>query len=97
MRILLFLVVRREADLPTCLKPPMVVTLMGACVFRVAWVWWILPLDRRMETLFISYPVSWILVTGVNGLIFYVVLRRLFRQAAHHAPESSPRHFTLRP
>ena len=70
---------------------PMFVTLMGACAFRVAWVWWVLPLRRSMETLFISYPVSWVLVTGVNGLIFYVVLRRLFDQAAHHAPEiSSP-------
>ena len=68
---------------------PMFVTLMGACAFRVAWVWWVLPLHRSMETLFISYPVSWVLVTGVNGLIFYVVLRRLFDQAAHHVPKGS--------
>ena len=74
---------------------PMLATWTGVCVFRVAWVWWVLPLDRTMETLFISYPISWILVSVVNGLMFYFVLRGLFRQAAH--PVSGvDRHFTLR-
>ncbi len=76
---------------------PMIVTLLGVCVFRVAWVWWILPLDRTMNTLLLSYTVSWILVLTVNGGIFYFVVHRLFRQKAHAAPGSSPRHLTLRP
>ena len=74
---------------------PMLATLTGVCLFRVAWVWWVLPLDRTMETLLISYPISWILVSVVNGLIFHFVLRGLFRQAAH--PDSGAnRHLTLR-
>ena len=76
---------------------PMLATLTGVCLFRVAWVWWVLPLNRTMETLFISYPISWILVSVVNGLIFYFVLRGIFRQAARPASESPDRHLVLRP
>ena len=75
---------------------PMIVTLLGACVFRVVWVWWILPLDRTMNTLLLSYPVSWLLVLTVNGGLLYFVVRRLFRQTAHPGREKSSRHATLR-
>ncbi len=50
-----------------------------------------------MNTLLLSYTVSWILVLTVNGGLFYFVVRRLFRQKAHAAPGSSSRHITLRP
>ena len=62
---------------------PTVVTLMGVCVFRIAWVFWIFPHDPTMENLMISYPISWILVSIVNGTILFVVCRKMFRKAAH--------------
>lgn len=66
---------------------PTVVTLLGVCAFRIAWVLWIFPHDRTMENLMLSYPVSWTLVSVVNGMILYVVCRKLFRDAvckSHH-------------
>ena len=66
---------------------PMVVTLLGACVFRVVWVLWLYPLRKTMEFLLFSYTVSWILVCLVNGAILFFVCRKLFRDAAH-----TPRH-----
>ena len=62
---------------------PMIVTMLGACVFRVAWVIWIFPLDHTMNNLLLSYPVSWILVSSVNGLLLYIVCRKLFRSVTH--------------
>ena len=62
---------------------PMVVTLLGACVFRVAWVLWVFPNFRTMENLLLSYSVSWIMVCLVNGTILYYICRKLFRDAAH--------------
>ena len=62
---------------------PTIVTLMGVCFFRIGWVYWIFPLHRTMENLMISYPVSWTLVSVVNGTILFVVCRRMFRKAAH--------------
>ena len=60
---------------------PTIVTLMGVCFFRIGWVYWIFPLHRTMENLMISYPVSWTLVSIVNGTILFVVCRRMFRTA----------------
>ena len=65
---------------------PTVVTLMGVCVFRVGWVFWIFPHYRTMENLMISYPISWLLVSLVNGTILFFVVRNLFRQAAKSHP-----------
>ncbi|MBO4632500.1 MAG: MATE family efflux transporter [Lentisphaeria bacterium] len=66
---------------------PMIVTMLGACVFRICWVLWIFPHYKTMQNLLLSYPVSWILVCIVNGLIVYFICRKLFRDAAHeHHP-----------
>lgn len=53
------------------------VTLLGACVFRVWWVWAVFPHYRTMENLLWSYPVSWVLVGIVNTLLFLYVYRRV--------------------
>ena len=62
---------------------PMIVTMLGACVFRIVWVFWIFPHFRTMENLLLSYPVSWTLVCIVNGAILYFVCRQLFNEVAH--------------
>ena len=61
---------------------PTIVTLMGACAFRVGWVFTIFPLNRCMESLMISYPVSWLLVSLVNGAMLFVICRRMLVRAS---------------
>lgn len=61
---------------------PTVVTLMGACVFRVIWVFTIFPHFRSLQNLMISYPVSWLLVTSVNGFMLYCICRRMLQNAS---------------
>lgn len=56
-----------------------VITLFGACVFRVWWVFEIFPHYRTMENLLLSYPISWLLVAILNSTLLYWVCRRLFR------------------
>ena len=62
---------------------PMIVTLLGACVFRVFWVLCVFPHYKTMENLLLSYSVSWVMVCLVNGTILYLICRKLFRDAAH--------------
>ena len=62
---------------------PMIVTLIGACGFRIFWVLYVFPHYKTMENLLLSYGVSWVMVTMVNGTILYVICRKLFRDAAH--------------
>ena len=61
---------------------PMVITLMGACVFRVIWVFTIFPHYKTMENLMISYPVSWTLICLVNGALLICICRRMLIRAS---------------
>ena len=56
---------------------PMVVSLLGACVFRVVWIYTIFQWDRTLHTLYISYPVSWTLTAFVHGICFLAVRKKL--------------------
>ena len=61
-----------------------VVTMMGVCVLRMLWVCFVFPLDRTMENLMLSYPVSWALTAAVNGYLLYRVCRKLFATSGRH-------------
>lgn len=58
---------------------PMIVSLLGACVFRIIWIYTIFQWDRTLNTLYISYPISWALTAFVHFICFLVVKRRLER------------------
>lgn len=49
---------------------PMVISLVGACVMRILWVMFVLPLFEdpsiRLMMLYYSYPISWILTGGTH-------------------------------
>ena len=55
---------------------PMIVSLLGACVFRVIWIFTIFASNRTLECLYISYPVSWIITTLANILCFTIVFKK---------------------
>ena len=40
---------------------PMIVSLLGACAFRVIWIYTVFQWNRSLHTLYISYPISWAL------------------------------------
>lgn len=56
-----------------------IVTFVGVCVLRIAWVYLILPLDPTPQNLFISYPVTWAITSLINGSILIFILCRIFR------------------
>ncbi|MDY4690882.1 MAG: MATE family efflux transporter [Atopobiaceae bacterium] len=45
---------------------PMIITIMGTCVFRVVWLLAVVPLHHSIESVLVSYPVTW----GLTLLIF---------------------------
>ncbi len=51
---------------------PVISSLTGACLFRIIWLFtvFLIPQFHQPVTIFISYPISWIL-TFVTNLIFY--------------------------
>ena len=55
---------------------PMIVSLMGACVFRIFWVMTVFAANRTMDCLMVSYPVSWTLTFFVLVGIFAVLWKK---------------------
>ena len=50
---------------------PMVLTCLGVCVLRIAWVFLLLPKFHIFEMIIISYPVSWT-VCSIMFVIYYL-------------------------
>lgn len=55
---------------------PMVVSLIGACAFRVIWVYTAFKIVPTLECLYLSYPLSWTLTLLVHMICYVWVLRR---------------------
>ena len=59
---------------------PMIVSLVGACATRLVWLATVFQIDafHKIETVYIIYPISWIL-TATAHIITYVIVRRKIR------------------
>ncbi len=60
---------------------PMLVSLTGACLFRVVWIYTVFQKYRTLECLYISYPISWALTFLVHLVCFAVVYRKVLKRA----------------
>lgn len=58
---------------------PMLVSLTGACLFRVVWIYTVFQQIRTLECLYWSYPISWTLTFTVHLICFGVVYRKLLK------------------
>ncbi len=54
---------------------PMIVSLTGACLFRVVWVVTVFAANPTLDVLYLSYPISWALTFGVHLLCYFFVAR----------------------
>ncbi|WP_029231978.1 MATE family efflux transporter [Butyrivibrio sp. VCB2006] len=50
---------------------PMLITLSGICLLRVSWILIAFPVNRTIEMVEVSYPITW-MTTSVLFLIYYV-------------------------
>ncbi len=54
----------------------MIVSLMGACVFRIVWIFTIFKAYRSLEVLFVSYPISWATTLAVHMIMLVYFMRK---------------------
>lgn len=59
---------------------PMLVSLTGACLLRVVWIYTIFQSYHTLECLYFSYPISWGLTFAVHLVCFVIVFRRLLKK-----------------
>ena len=61
---------------------PMLVSLVGACVFRLVWLSTVfqIPAYHRIETVYIVYPISWALTALAHAVCFSFAYRKVIRR-----------------
>lgn len=60
---------------------PMLVSLTGACLFRVIWIFTIFQMEHTLFSLYISYPISWVLTITAHAICYLVVRKKMLRKA----------------
>ena len=69
---------------------PMAVTVLGVCGLRLGWIYTIFRMEQfhTLESLYISYPISWVL-TFVALLVGFLVLKKRMIKKAGLVPQSA--------
>ena len=60
---------------------PMIVSLSGACAFRLIWIATYFVSHHTIDVLYMSYPISWIITAAVHFLTFLFVYNRLMKHS----------------
>ena len=60
---------------------PMVVSLLGACGFRILWIFTVFKGHHDLHTLYISYPISWAITASVHMICFLILYRRMVKNS----------------
>ncbi len=61
---------------------PMIVTLIGACGFRLLWLASVFQIEKfhTPQTVFLSYPISWIITWSVHVICFIITYRKISKE-----------------
>ncbi|MBQ8525233.1 MAG: MATE family efflux transporter [Clostridia bacterium] len=59
---------------------PMIVSIAGICGFRIIWILTLFPHYPSLETLYISYPITWVLTALVNTIMLFAMIRKIKKQ-----------------
>ena len=57
-----------------------VISLLGACAFRLIWIATVFKISPNLETIYISYPISWTLTGIIFCLYTLIVLKKKIRE-----------------
>lgn len=67
---------------------PMLVSLTGACLLRIVWIWTLFRWTHTLEMLYISYPISWIVTAAVHAVCYFVIWKKLRAKLEQAAPQT---------
>lgn len=56
---------------------PMLVTVGGVCGIRIAWLFTIFAENRTLRTLYLSYPISWIITAAIHFICYLFVIKKI--------------------
>ncbi len=56
---------------------PMIVSILGACVFRIVWIQTFFKSHHTLQNLYVSYPISWIVTAFVHMISLIIIYHQL--------------------
>ncbi len=59
---------------------PMIVSLVGACGVRLAWIFFVLPLNHTLTMLYWAYPISWAATFFAQFALYFIVRKQMKRK-----------------
>ena len=67
---------------------PMIVTIFGACILRIIWIYTIFAWDHTLPALYISYPISWVVTAAMHAVRPEFEIRPLIYGLPDYAAEN---------
>ncbi|MCF0110960.1 MAG: MATE family efflux transporter, partial [Erysipelotrichaceae bacterium] len=61
---------------------PMIVSLTGACAFRLVWIATVFQTHHSIEVLYMSYPISWALTASIHFICWIFKYRKTMKAGA---------------
>lgn len=61
---------------------PMLSSVIGVCGIRITWIYTVFAMNHTLETLYISYPISWAMTACVHFICFLLVRRKFSLESA---------------
>ncbi len=58
---------------------PMFVSIAGVCGIRIAWIYTVFAMNRTLETLYLSYPASWVVTASIHLICFVYLKKRIIK------------------
>lgn len=68
---------------------PMLVSLTGACLLRIVWIWTLFRWDHTLQMLYVSYPISWVVTTLAHLICYVVIWKRMRARLAERTASES--------
>lgn len=59
---------------------PMILSVVGTVGTRIVWIFWIFPVHRSLDVLFISYPASWGITIILQAICFWLVRKKMYKK-----------------
>lgn len=60
---------------------PMITSLVGSCLLRIVWIATVFAADPSLFTLFVSYPISWLVTSLVHAMFYFIRLHKVKKNA----------------
>lgn len=59
---------------------PMILSVVGTVGTRIVWIFWIFPVHRSLDVLFVSYPASWGITIILQAICFWLVRKKMYKK-----------------